>query len=274
MNWDNPEATYSRWRGPFRSAAVCAMPFAILAPIAPWWLWPVMAAGLLVTWSWLALAAAAAGFVVVYPGLSAPALVGALVVGVFWSRTRWLEWTPRGDSLDPVRGRFVVLLLALSRLRWRGRGRGSMARDLRRWRSCGVAYGPLEHLHCEPVQLVYEHGWRGGLVVLLASAALIAWVRSGSPWAAAGVSAAVLCLGHAPLRLLAAWLRSRLLPTDIIAEITVHVRQDGTAAIFAVNMPDDSPEILATVASAIVRGGLYWGQERGLHLVQFGDFTR
>src|SRR5204862_3250974 len=111
-----------------------------------------------------------------------------------------LAWTPRGDSLDSVKGRLSGMTLAALRLTWRGRGRGSMARDLRRWTTRGGKYLPLDALFCEPLQVLYEYGLRGGLILVVCVASFFAVIPLQSPWGEAGVGFAVLSLGHVPAR--------------------------------------------------------------------------
>jgi hypothetical protein len=101
----------------------------------------------------------------------------ALSHGLQWVRSRqiggrrWLEWTPRGDSLDPVWLRLrtwqVVGRTLLDRRLWPwGRGRGQYGRDARK---AITAYGlkiQPDHVFCEPLEVVYEHGIFGVLGVV------------------------------------------------------------------------------------------------------------
>lgn len=257
-------------------AAQLALPLALLAPLCPWWGWAILAPLLAWTGSWLAFCAVGAAMVWLHPWTLAWALLGALGVALLWALPgRPLEWTPRGDSLDSVVGRWNGLRCALTRLTWRGHGRGSMARDLKRWTSRGVRYLPSDYLLCEPVQVVYEYGLLG-LVALTVAAVLgfLSLAQAGPPNVAVGVALTVLSLGHAPLRVL--WRRCRaVFPTPpLLAEVTIHVAHDGTFKLHTPISVDASPELVEAVASAIVRAGVHFGESRGLTLLQFGDFER
>lgn len=262
-------------------AAQLALPLALLAPLCPWWGWPLLAPLLAWTGSWLAFVAVGVSLAYLYPSVGLWLAAGGLGVALLWAWSpvvrgrRVLEWTPRGDSLDSVVGRLQGIRCALTRLTWWGHGRGSMARDLKRWTSRGVRYLPSEDLLCEPVQIAYEYGLLG-VVALTVAAVLgyrvLAWAGTSS--VAVGVAFLVLSGGHAPLRVL--WRRCRaVFPSPpLLAEVTIHVAHDGTFKLHTPLGAEATPELVETVASAIVRAGVYFGESRGLTLLQFGDFDR
>jgi hypothetical protein len=99
---------------------------------------------------------------------------------------RWLEYTPRGDSLDSIwlRARTwrVVARALPAVLPW---GRRPLGRDLRRQVTATGAPLLEEHAFCEPLQIVYEYG-------VLGLAGLVAWgaltvphLRAGDPFSTA-----------------------------------------------------------------------------------------
>lgn len=64
-----------------------------------------------------------------------------------------------------------------------------------------------------------------------------------------------------------------LLAPDLLAEVTICIGRDGRARVFTTIEADATPETQAKVASAIVRGGVWWGEQRGLHLEQAGRYV-
>jgi hypothetical protein len=207
-----------RAKGTLGSPAATALYLALVAPFCPWWGWPVLAVGLWLSWSWLALLAVGAGVGYLYPVFVPLGAILALTGGVLWglgirhkaTGERWLsikgrapmDWTPRGQSLAPVEGRLAVWKHALVRLTWLGHGPGSCERDIKRWASSHRLRGaPDSELHHEILQQVYEYGLIGAM-----AAAAFAWqvgghLKAGDPWSAAFIVGLVLSIGHWPMRL-------------------------------------------------------------------------
>ena len=199
-----------RMVGTFGSPAITAMYLALVLPLAPVWAWPVLALGLAITSSVLALMAVAAVVVWLWPSAWLPVAAGGLLVAILWAwsptvRGRRLgEWTLRGDTLDSVWARLAV---------WR-----IVAHDLTRERSWGFGIGPnqaskrlrtwasrvgieLPHeCHMELMQVLYEYGLVGVLAVAAFCWRVGAHLTLGDPWAAAWVAGCVLSCAHWPMR--------------------------------------------------------------------------
>ncbi len=206
-----------RTRGSLPSPALTGCYLALVAPLCPWWGWPALAWGLWLTGpSWLAVVAlcAASWTWLPYPmgwvplALCSAVLVAWLVSRRLGGRWRWLEWTPRGDSLDAVALRWRIWrAMGQGMATWAhwpfGCGPGSTGVDLKRWyTSTGVKGGELPGSALnEPLQLAYEYGVFG-----VAALALFAW-RVGphlgvDPWSGVVLTGAILALGHEPMRIL------------------------------------------------------------------------
>ena len=119
---------------------------------------------------------------------------------------RPLEWTPRGDSLDPLWGRWHALRAVWWGLRqdraWLyGAGPESTEKLLQRYSAGRRVALPSGAAFNELAQVWYEYGVLG----LLAAATLVYQVvphlRPGDPWSCAWVIGAVLSFTHWPLRL-------------------------------------------------------------------------
>ena len=191
------------------SPAITALYFALVAPFCPWWGWPVLALGLYLTWSWLALIGVAVGLSVLYPAWAwLPASLLASVLAVWflsWARgIKLFEWTPRGDSFDSVINRLIVWVLIVRGWwhgpRWLGRGPYSLEPELRRWSSrCWIEL-PNGEACCDPLHHLYEYG----LVGILAGCAFVLPALSsgqlGDPWLASLCAGLAVSLGHYPMR--------------------------------------------------------------------------
>jgi len=211
------------WRTPATqgSPAITALSLALVAPFCPWWGWPLLAVGLYLTWSWLALVGVAVGLSVLYPTYAAlmMALLALVMAAWFlsWRTGRKLfEWTPRGDSFDSVINRLIVWWLVIKGWwggpRWLGRGPYTLDKELTRWSSrCWIEL-PVGEACCDPLQHLYEYGAvgiaalvcfalrvGGGLAVFGGSNAGLG-AHWGDPWTAALVAAGAMSFGHYPTR--------------------------------------------------------------------------
>lgn len=204
-----------RQKGWAPSPVMTALSLALVTPFAPWWAWPFLAVGLGLTCSWVAILGVGVGWVWLYPGSwllgAVAALTGGILLGVSrWQRrfptwVPWLEWTPRGDSLDGVRSRLVGwaglgLLLARQPRWWWGRGPDTTEAGLLEVSSRSGVEVPLGDACNDLVQLTVEYGILG----VLAAGAFV-WriaphLTLGDPWSAAWIVGAVLSLAHYPLR--------------------------------------------------------------------------
>jgi hypothetical protein len=184
---------------------------ALLVPFAPWWGWPVLGLGLWLTGpSWGAVLALLPGLLWIAPRAWLTVAAGALLVAipalclVPIKGQRLIHWTPRGGSLDSVRGRVNVLRLAWRLKRepgWLGRGPDTMTRDMQRYQhSTKVYIGNISELHCDPLHLCWEYGAFGVATVLLAAYRIGAGLQWGDPWSSAAVIGAGLSLTTMPLR--------------------------------------------------------------------------
>jgi O-Antigen ligase len=186
-----------------------AMLFALTLPFFPLWALWVPIVGLVVTSSWLAVLAALGAGVVLWPPVIWPG-TGLIAVSAAMSYTRpqWLNWTPRGGSLDSVGHRFMMWKLITPWLLHRawvpwGYGPRSLDAIVKRWAALyGPERVPMGHAHNEMLQFLFETGPCG-----LAALAWLGWLvlphlRWGDPWSAAWVAGVILAGGSIPLRLM------------------------------------------------------------------------
>ena len=111
--------------GTFGQRTLCAGYLALMVPFAPVWVWPALGLGLWLTGpSWGALAALSGGLFVLggYLGMGISLSLALGALGLWWAPVirgrKLLEWIPRGDSLDSLRGRLETVWLMLQH--WRG----------------------------------------------------------------------------------------------------------------------------------------------------------
>jgi len=227
MLWMLGFAFVQRWNGfevkaTTGSRVLLAALIVLVWPFTAWYEWPIYAAGIWLTSSWIALAALLVAIAVKYPVL-APyvAICAALVVAMFlipWTRLTLIDHTPRGGSLDGLR------------MRWRTWS--AMVRVTRRWPYWLVGFGPspanrvgdsLEHAlalesvrlsagegqdhsiatsptHCEPLELACTYG-----VLAVVAMGLFGWqlwqrVVFGDAWSACALAGVVLSLATIPAR--------------------------------------------------------------------------
>ncbi len=213
-----------RSRGALGSPVITAMFFALVAPFAPWWFWPVLAVGFYMTFSGLAVFAVLVEFAVLYPWTIPYSLAFCALVGItLWKSPRikgermW-EWTPRGDSLDSITSRLWAWRYLIQGWwevccaghdypgnpwkcgRWLGHGPGRAEYMVKTIGSVRHQDLPSGECHAEAAQHLYEYGVLG----LVAALALVIRcglsLEPGDPWSAALVGAGVLTLFHWPLR--------------------------------------------------------------------------
>lgn len=212
----------------FRVKALAGSPvlssifLAIVLPLAPWWVAPVLLLGLYLTFSFTSLVAVSVGLCVtlggaIWIGVAMVALPFGLL---FWSRRgaqdiqgkatfrtqRLFESTPRGDSVDGWRGRWVEDLLLIRewwsapwRQRIMGHGSGAGAIHTRLWSSRQSQELPTGECHNDPLQFLYEYGALGGLAGLAFLAMIGPHLRLGDPWSAAWLSLLVVSGFHWPM---------------------------------------------------------------------------
>jgi hypothetical protein len=205
--WWNPYRPLHKaaWFGQ-RISAACLFP--MILPFCPWWALPVPLLGLAITCSWTAFLAACAAALMMWPTTTGPAFGGIVALGAIVALWRpiWLEYTPRGSSLDSVRQRVVVWRLffhAMTRRAWWpwGYGPRTMEKQIIRW---GVAYGmntiPLGHPHFDVGHFLYEYGLCGIALMAALGWQILPHLAWGDPWSAAWVGGVILCLGAFPTR--------------------------------------------------------------------------
>ena len=209
MAW-GPSRRARRRKATLGSPAAQALLFGLLLPLAPLLAWPALLVGFWWTSSWVALLGVLGGALVRWPDLAwawgAAILLGVLLWAVRPLREVVLEMTPRGNATDTFRWRWHVLLLTLlamteKRIWLRGDGPETMAPQLRRWASRFGTELPNAEAHCEPLQVVYEYGVLGALILAAFVWRVAPGLAWGDPWSAAWVAGAVLALGHWPMRL-------------------------------------------------------------------------
>lgn len=119
---------------------------------------------------------------------------------------RYLEYTPRGDSFDPLKARWQAYV-ALWRALWRNRvwltgaGPDTTERFLQRYAARTREAVPSGAAFNEPLQLCYEYGLFGFIAILTLLALALPNLKPGDPWSAAWVAGATLSLFHWPCRL-------------------------------------------------------------------------
>ena len=169
----------------------------------------MLALGLYLTWSWLALIGVAVGMMVMYPAWAwLPAVTSFVTLGVWflsWARgIKLFEWTPRGDSFDSVVNRLIVWVLIVRGWwqgpRWLGRGPYSLEPELRRWSSrCWIEL-PNGEACQDGLQHLYEYGVVGMVALGCFLWRLSGGLGPGDPWSAALVAGLTMSLGHYPFR--------------------------------------------------------------------------
>jgi len=164
---------------PNGSASLTGCYLAIVAPLAPWPLWPVFALGLWWSGSWLALGALGAASIwnwpvpMVWGPIVASSLLGGLLVAfrVPIAGRAAGEWLPRGDSWDSITQRLRTWRLILATLPavmpW---GRRPLSWDLHRYQAAAGQPMPDAAFN-EYLQVSYEYGLIG--VVALVGGALL-----------------------------------------------------------------------------------------------------
>lgn len=204
--------------GWFGQRTLAAAFFALVLPFYPWWALPVPLLGLWVTSSWAAWAGSLGAAIVLWPGPGLGALGVSMLLGActaptrrLFGRWRWLEFTPRGDSLDSVyqRARIARLMLkALLRPAWFPWGYGSrtgarnmMETAVMRWAGVhGVERIPTGHPHLDAAHYLMEYGLPGVATLVILAALVIPKLQWGDPYSACVIAGAILSLGTLPFR--------------------------------------------------------------------------
>lgn len=212
--WRGVQARPWRQSGWSPSPVMTALAIALVTPFAPWWAWPVLGLGLALTCSWLAFLGVGVGWVWLHPGSWPVAALGlatgACLVGLSRWQHRpgghpWLEWTPRGDSLDGIASRVggwagLLLLLLQTPGWWWGRGPDTTESGLLEVSSRSGFEAPLGDACNELVQLTVEYGVLGFLIAVAFVWRVAPHLAFGDPWSAAWVIGLVLAMAHYPLR--------------------------------------------------------------------------
>lgn len=226
-------------RGTFGQRTLLASYLALVAPLGLA-LWPgglipsgVAVAGLVLTSSWVAWAAALAALVVLYPlvGAVVATLIVSFVAGAILANLRATggplqyvidHWTIRGSSVDSLRQRVrtwrVILHMyahpvltidpkwPMTRYRYEitkqrarawafGFGPTTLQYDLLRWDHRFKAELINGYAHCEPIHVLYEYGLCGVAAMLLFGWRVGVGLHIGDPWSAAAVAGAIAACG-------------------------------------------------------------------------------
>ena len=200
-----------RIAGSFGSPPITAMFLAVVVPLSPWWLWPVLAIGLFGTSSIGAAVAVSVSLVWLYPWVWPYPATAALVVTILWALSPWLkdrrifEWTLRGDTLDSWHARWFAWRVIAHEFRrspthWAlGHGPNASTKVLRPWASRLGVELPHEVTN-EALQHVFEYGVIGGIALLAFLWRVVPSLVIGDPWSAAWVGFAMLTWTHWPCR--------------------------------------------------------------------------
>ena len=250
---------------------------AVLVPgaLALHWLLTIpLAVGLWMTRTWTAWLAAFVGLTMLWPHsvLITGPLAGLLAAASWssWTMNRLSvrrrdtiadRWLPHGAGLDGLRARLLSWIYLARHLTWRGRGAGTtrFALEIAHVRSHGLSMEGGPDARNEPLQLLYEHGWRGALVLLGLVAAIGPWLRFESPWSASVVSAAVICCGTSPLRAFRRWLTGSdgpMFGRSIRASFTIYIDHDLKGHLYGA--PPLDPELQVVVARTFLNLGQAW----------------
>lgn len=198
-----------RPKGDLGSPVITALYLALVSPFCPWWAWPLLGAGLVLVWSWSALAGVAVGVLWLWPRSWPLMAAGAVLVAILWEWSpqiggqRWWEWTPRGDTIDSLvsRWRGWQLLIHHGQKRWfLGYGPDRTESAMLRWGSrydLELCWGEAFN---EPLQFWFEYGVLGLAAVVAFCWPIVHKLNIGDPWSAAWIVGGVLALVHWPLR--------------------------------------------------------------------------
>jgi hypothetical protein len=181
---------------------VLATLIAMAVPLAPLWILPLFVVGLVVTASYVGVAAALFGFFVAHPTLMVPAfLVSAPALFVVcWYRRR------AGDSWRARVRAWQLGLAAVVRGGWPaiffGLGPGAWRRDATYWnRAAGATVEVFTTAHNDLVETLFEYGLLGMLALGLWGWTLAPGMAFGDPVTGAMVAALVCAMGHFPAAL-------------------------------------------------------------------------
>lgn len=200
-----------RMVGTLGSPPLTGIYLALVWALAPWFVWPVLALGVVVTSSILAGVAVAIAVVWLYPWTWVLFLGVGFAVTIAWGISpavcgrRILEWTLRGDTLDSWWARWYAWRVILHDFRhspqhWlTGHGPNAAQKTLRSWASRIHVELPHEVTN-EALHLTYEYGVIGGLAALAFVVRVGPHLMLGDPWSAAWLAGALMSFGHWPCR--------------------------------------------------------------------------
>ena len=197
--------TFHFWRDSLRGSmgnrVVTGGFLAFCFALAPGWLVPVFAVGVLATNSFTALAAATVALAIRYPAWTlywAPGLL--LAIGCCW------YW--RGHPRDSMAGRWRIWMLCWQSWRedtWPGRllGRGhwTFSHRARWWHAQGLVRDIYGHAHQDALQFLLEYGAVGLLTVGAFLGLLTRGMTVGDPWTAALAAGLVVGMNQFTLHL-------------------------------------------------------------------------
>lgn len=206
--WWHPYRPFNPASGWFGQRTLTAAFFAMALPFFPGPLLVIPLVGLFLTCSWAAIAASLVALCMVYPWTVAPSLgVVTLAVTVGLTRPAWLDWTPRGGSIDSLRQRWVALGVVLPTLRrrewWpRGYGPGGMELATQRWAAVkGGEVIPVGMIHCDPLEFLFDYGLGAAAAMLVLLVLVVPKLALHDPWSAAWVAGALISFTGINLRM-------------------------------------------------------------------------
>lgn len=218
---DNRRRLGWRTKGTLGSPVITGIFLAVTFPFAPFWLWPVYAVGVWLTFSFTTFVGIALGAAWLFPGSAIySAGVLALLLWTMWqskrhsgdvvgtatfASQRLLEATPRGDSVDGWWGRLLADQLLIAEWwaggrRWLGQGPGSAGKAVQQWNSMQARELPNGEAHCDGLQLLYEYGLLGLGAALAFAGGVVPHLALGDAWSAAWIVTIAISLIHWPLR--------------------------------------------------------------------------
>jgi hypothetical protein len=185
--------------GTLGNRVVLATCCALVAPLAPLWLLPVLLIALLCTACYTSLVAVVVGLLVAHPAWALPAGI-ALAPATAWV----IYW--RGHPRDSLRGRRQVAELVLANLwikrpwsvRLFGHGHGAFRRYAQWWTVYSATGQHYRQAHNDLLHLAFEYGLVGVAAVLLWVVSLSRGMALGDPLTGALAAGAVSSMAQFP----------------------------------------------------------------------------